>query len=77
MAPGAGGLGGAAMHNRGSLMPGGGQAAGTTMARSNSRDNLQARQSVAQGRQSVATSASGTRGDGGIYGKTPSRPPAA
>jgi hypothetical protein len=76
------------MPNRGSLMPAGGQGPGGTMARTNSRDNLQARQSMApsrdgmQGRQSVATSrggdvpmASGNRGDGGIYGKTPSRPP--
>lgn len=84
IAPGAGGMGATSMQNRVSLMPGGSQGAGgATMARSTSKDNLQGRPSVAtsrdgqHGRQSVATSASGNRGDGGMYGKTPSRPPQA
>jgi len=82
-------MSGAASQSRMSMMPGASQAAGTTMARSTSKDNLNGRPSVAtsrdgiQGRQSVATSrgdgpfASGNRGDGGIYGKTPNRPPQA
>jgi hypothetical protein len=88
IAPGAGGMGGPSQ-NTTSLMPSGSQAAGTTMARSTSRDNVQGRASTAlssnglHGRPSVATSrgdgpvASGNRGDGGMYGRTPSRPPPA